>query len=101
LTQAFISFFFRQPRRKKTGQPTVEQLTVDEEHLAQDVSEPQGNGETDEAQDAHDKEVVLAVCRDALDTGRTMGLLISSAEHREALVLFPKVGNVLFCNNMF
>lgn len=84
------------------GQPTVEQLTVDEEHLAQDVLEPQGNGETDEAQDAHDKEVVSAVCRDALDTGRTMGLLISSAEHREALGLFPKVvGNVLFCNRLF
>jgi hypothetical protein len=97
LTQAFLSFFFRQPRHKKTGQLTVEQLTVDEEHLAQDVTEPQ----TDKAQDAHDKEVVSAVCRDALDTGRTMGLLISSAEHREALGLFPKVGNVLFCNRLF
>ncbi|KAG1719767.1 uncharacterized protein EDB91DRAFT_1231303 [Suillus paluster] len=130
--QAFISFFFRQPKCKKiiaTGQHTrkrgpaavagassvtatttdtteveVEQLTADEEHLAADVLEPQsGDGEIDADKDAHDKEVVSAVHRDALNTGKEMGLLITSAEQREALGLFPRAGILFFiinCSNL-
>ncbi|KAG2335249.1 hypothetical protein BDR05DRAFT_898746, partial [Suillus weaverae] len=83
----------------------VELLTPDEEHLAADMSEPQsGDGETDAAKDAHDKEVVSAVYRDALNTGKEMGLLITSAEQREALGLFPKAGIIFFfiigCSNL-
>ncbi|KAG1771375.1 hypothetical protein EV702DRAFT_977367 [Suillus placidus] len=118
--QAFISFFFWQPRCKKiiamgqhkhkhapaavAGAPSVmatmidttevevEQLTADEEHLAADVLEPQsGNGETDTAKDAHDKKVVSAIHWDGLNTDKEMGLLITLAEQREALRLFPKV----------
>ncbi|KAG1748375.1 uncharacterized protein EDB91DRAFT_1218757 [Suillus paluster] len=71
---------------------------------AADVLEPQsGDGEIDADKDAHDKEVVSAVHRDALNTGKEMGLLITSAEQREALRLFPKAGILFFiinCSNL-
>lgn len=87
-----------------TTEVEVEQLTADEEHLAADMLEPQsGDGEIDEAKDAHDKEVVSAVHRDALNTGKEMGLFITSTEQREALGLFPKAGILFFtidCSNL-
>ncbi|KAG1821484.1 hypothetical protein EV424DRAFT_1272293, partial [Suillus variegatus] len=48
----------------------------------------------DEAKDMHDKEVVSAVQRGALNAGKEIGLLISSTEQREALGLFPKVAGL-------
>ena len=77
--------------------PEVEQLTANEELLAEDQLEQDGgNGETDEAKDAHDKAVVSSVHKEALDTATRMGLVIHSAEQREALGLFPKVGSLYF-----
>lgn len=98
--QAFISFFFRQPTRKKTvavvpSMVEVDQLRADEEHLAEEQSEVQsGDSETDKAKDMHDKEVVSAVQRGALNAGKEIGLLISSTEQREALGLFLKVSDL-------
>lgn len=49
------------------------------------------DGETDEAKEAHDREVVTSVHARAIEAMRQVGISVTPDEEKTALGLFPKV----------
>lgn len=115
--QAFISFFFRQPKQKKASPLPVgpkkrsKQANLPIDTAAGDndfnISEPTNiehelldeladlDGVDDQAKIANDNEKVSTFRTQAVEKARLLGIILSEEEASTALGLFPKVNESL------
>ena len=87
----------------------LEQKMIDEDARASSngIRLDDGSGladgaiEIDKVKDAHDKQVVTSVHSTAIEAMKTLDVLMSDKEEKDALGLFPKVYNTVYCAIQF
>ncbi|KAJ7504698.1 hypothetical protein B0H11DRAFT_2221432 [Mycena galericulata] len=117
LAQAFISFLFKQYKRKKVGcgtkwkrvrgappaaDPVEEELVLDEDNglspeereLAQTLIDIENEAPMDTGEQAHDDAVIKSTRDRAISDMRLRGVMITDEQNKTALGMYPKVAGL-------